>query len=46
MTTPVAFDSAAARATLGVAFRSLDESVRGTVESMIDGGFVKARRRE
>ena len=42
--TPVTFDSSAATATLGVAFRPLEETVRDAVSSMVDSGFAKPRK--
>jgi nucleoside-diphosphate-sugar epimerase len=43
--TPISFDSSAATATLGVAFRPLDETVLSAVTSMVDGGFAQPRAR-
>lgn len=43
--TPVAFSNARAKEVLGMSFRTLEETVRDSARSMVDGGYVKAELR-
>ena len=44
--TPIHFDNTAARTVLGVNFRSLDESVKEGIESIVSLGFAKLKAKK
>jgi len=44
--TPINFSNAKAKQTLGMTFRPLDETLRDSAQSMVDGGYVKPKLKQ